>query len=133
VVLASIGVRGQGNSLKRGFARLQNVEIKTICDIDANLADERIHDPKLADVATFKPGYVQDLRRVSTTRTSTGGHRHAEPLARARLDLGDAGRQARLRREARVAHRLGRPEDGGGGAQDNRVVQVGTMNRAARR
>jgi hypothetical protein len=27
VVLASIGIRGQGNALKRGFARLPNVEI----------------------------------------------------------------------------------------------------------
>ena len=38
VVVASIGIRGQGNSLKRGFAQLKNVEIKTLCDIDANLA-----------------------------------------------------------------------------------------------
>src|SRR6185295_19447233 len=64
VVTASIGIRGQGNSLKRGFAKLKNVEIKTLCDIDANLAPERINDAKLEDVATFKPGFVQDLRRV---------------------------------------------------------------------
>ena len=44
VVTASIGIRGQGNSLKRGFARLKNVEIKTLCDIDANLAPERTND-----------------------------------------------------------------------------------------
>ena len=44
VVLASIGIRGQGNALKRGFAKLPNVEIKTLCDIDANLADERVND-----------------------------------------------------------------------------------------
>src|SRR5262249_14110093 len=49
VVTASIGIRGQGNSLKRGFAKLKNVEIKTLCDIDANLAPERINDAKLAD------------------------------------------------------------------------------------
>ncbi len=53
VVTASIGIRGQGNSLKRGFARLKNVEIKT-----------------------------HRRRR----------HRDAEPLARARDDLGIAGR-----------------------------------------
>ena len=64
VVVASIGIRGQGNALKRGFARIPNVEIKTLCDIDANLADERINDARLKDVATFKPGFVQDLRRV---------------------------------------------------------------------
>src|SRR5262249_20163725 len=64
VVTASIGVRGQGNSLKRGLAKLKNVEIKTLCDIDANLAPSRINDERLKDVATFKPGFVQDLRRV---------------------------------------------------------------------
>jgi len=64
VVTASIGIRGQGNALKRGFARLKNVEIKTLCDIDANLAPERTNDAKLSDVATFRPGFAQDLRRV---------------------------------------------------------------------
>ena len=64
VVMASIGIRGQGNALKRGFAKLNNVEIKTLCDIDANLAAERINDSKLSDVPTFRPGFEQDLRRV---------------------------------------------------------------------
>ena len=64
VVTASIGIRGQGNSLKRGFAQLKNVEIKTLCDIDANLAAERINDARLKDVPTFKPKFEQDLRRV---------------------------------------------------------------------
>ena len=115
VVTASIGIRGQGNSLKRGFARLKNVEIKTLCDIDANLAPERINDARLADVATFKPG----LRAGSPPRPGRQGHRRgrhrdAEPLARARHHLGAAGRQARLRREALVAHRVGRAQDGRG-------------------
>jgi predicted dehydrogenase len=64
VIAATIGIRGQGNALKRGFARLPNVEIKTLCDIDANLAAERINDSELADVTTFKPAFEQDLRRV---------------------------------------------------------------------
>src|SRR5918992_1484279 len=68
VVVASIGIRGQGNTLKRGFARLPNVEVKTLCDPDANLAPSRINDARLADVATFKPGFVQDLRRVLDDR-----------------------------------------------------------------
>src|SRR5260370_34703095 len=42
VVLASIGIRGQGNALKRGLARLKNVEHQTLCDIHANLAAESI-------------------------------------------------------------------------------------------
>ena len=32
LVFASVGVRGQGNALKRGFARLPGVEIKTLCE-----------------------------------------------------------------------------------------------------
>jgi len=65
VVTASVGIRSQGNSLKRGFAQLKNVEIKTLCDIDENLFASRANDATLlAKVPTFKPGYVQDLRRV---------------------------------------------------------------------
>ena len=64
VVLAVVGIRGQGNSLKRGFARLANVRIKTLSDVDANLAPSRINDSQLADVPSFKPGFEQDMRRV---------------------------------------------------------------------
>ena len=64
VVLASIGIRGQGDALKQGFARLPGVTIKTLCDIDENLFAKRANDPELKDVATFKPGYQKDLRRV---------------------------------------------------------------------
>lgn len=62
MVLASIGIRGQGNALKRGFAQLKGVEIKTLCDPDANLFAARVNDSRLlADVPTFKPGTEQDL------------------------------------------------------------------------
>ena len=44
VVTASIGIHGQGNALKRGFARLKNVEIKTLCDVDENLFASRAND-----------------------------------------------------------------------------------------
>src|SRR5262245_15574993 len=64
VVLASIGIRGRGNSIKRSFAKLENVEIKTLCDIDANLAPSRVNDSQLKDLASFKPNFVQDMRRV---------------------------------------------------------------------
>src|SRR5690606_27347661 len=54
-----------GNSLKRGFAQLQNVEIKTLADVDENLAASRINDQQLLKtVPSFKPGFVQDMRRV---------------------------------------------------------------------
>lgn len=64
VVLAVVGIRGQGNSLKRNFARLDNVDIKTLADVDANLAASRINDAQLESVPSYKPGFVQDMRRV---------------------------------------------------------------------
>ena len=62
--------------------------------------------------ARLRPGSAARARRQGHRRRR---HRHAQPLARARHDLGAAGRQARLRREAFVAHRVGRPQDGRGG------------------
>ncbi len=65
VVCANIGINGQGNSLKKGFAALKNVEIKTLCDVDENLFASRANDKSVLDkVPTFKPNFVQDLRRV---------------------------------------------------------------------
>jgi predicted dehydrogenase len=131
VVLASIGVRGQGNALKRGFARLPNVEIKTICDIDANIGNERIHDAKLADVATFKPGYAQDLRRVFEDKDIDGvviavpNHWHAL----ATIWALQAGKHVYVEKPASHTVWEGRKMVEAA-RKYNKVVQVGTMNRS---
>jgi predicted dehydrogenase len=131
VVLASIGIRGQGNALKRGFARLDGVEIKTLCDPDENLFASRAHDPELSDVATFRPGYEQDLRRVLEDKDVNGviiatpNHWHAL----ASIWALQAGKHVYVekpashsiwegRKTVEAAHRYGR------------IVQVGTMNRS---
>src|ERR1043166_3719775 len=44
IVPAQIGIRGQGNALKKGFAQLKNVEIKSLCDVDENLSAPRAAD-----------------------------------------------------------------------------------------
>jgi predicted dehydrogenase len=131
VVVANIGVRGQGNSLKRGFARLKNVEIKTICDIDANLAPERINDTRLADVPTFKPGFVQDLRRVLDDKDvdavviATPNHWHAL----ATIWALQAGKHVFVEKPA--AHTLWESRQMINAAnQYRKLVQVGTMNRS---
>jgi predicted dehydrogenase len=131
VVLASIGIRGQGNALKRGFARLKNVEHKTLCDIDANLAPARINDPKLADVPTFKPGFVQDLRRVLDDKDidavviATPNHWHAL----ATIWALQAGKHVYVEKPASHTVWEGRKMVEAAARYD-KCVQVGTMNRS---
>ena len=131
VVVASIGIRGQGNSLKRGFARLPNVEIKTLCDIDANLAPERINDARLSDISTFKPGFVQDLRRVLDDKDidavviATPNHWHAL----ATIWALQAGKHVYVEKPSSHTVWEGRKMVEAA-ARYNRLVQVGTMNRS---
>jgi predicted dehydrogenase len=131
VVLASIGIRGQGNALKRGFARIPNVEIKTLCDIDANLADERINDTKLQDVPTFKPGFVQDLRRVLDDK-DIDGVIIATPNqwhALATIWALQAGKHVYVEKPASYTVWEGR-QMVSAASRYGKVVQVGTMNRS---
>ncbi len=131
VVLASIGIRGQGNALKRGFARLKNVEHKTLCDIDANLAAERIHDPRLEDVPTFKPQFAQDLRRVLDDKDidavviAAPNHWHAL----ATIWALQAGKHVYVEKPASHTVWEGRRMVEAASRYD-RIVQVGTMNRS---
>ena len=72
VVLASIGIRGQGNALKQGFARLAGVEIKTLCDPDENLFAARANDPVLAGARRASGPATRRTSAVCwKTRTST--------------------------------------------------------------
>ena len=131
VVTASIGIRGQGNALKNGFARLKNVEIKTLCDIDANLADSRINDPRLKDVPTFKPAFVQDLRRVMDDKDidavviAIPNHWHAL----ATIWGLQAGKHVYVEKPSSYTVWEGRKMVEAA-RRYNKVVQVGTMNRS---
>ncbi len=131
VVTATIGIRGQGNALKRGFARLKNVEIKTLCDIDANLAAGRINDESLKEVETFKPNFVQDLRRVMDDKDidavviATPNHWHAL----ATIWALQAGKHVYVEKPSSYTIWEGRKMVEAA-ARYNKVVQVGTMNRS---
>jgi predicted dehydrogenase len=131
VVIASIGIRGQGNALKRGFAKLKNVEHKTLCDIDANLEASRINDPQLKDVPTFKPGFAQDLRRVLDDKDidavviAIPNHWHAL----ASIWALQAGKHVYVEKPASHTVWEGRKMVEAAGAYA-KVVQVGTMNRS---
>ena len=131
VVVANIGVRGQGNALKRGFAQLKNVEIKTLCDIDANLEASRVNDKALADVPTFKPNFVQDMRRVLDDKDidavviATPNHWHAL----ATIWALQAGKHVYVEKPASHTIWEGRRMVEAA-ARYGKVVQVGTMNRS---
>jgi predicted dehydrogenase len=131
VVIASIGIRGQGNALKRGFARLKNVEHKYLCDIDENLFAERRHDARLADVPTFKPAFVQDLRRVMDDKDvdavviATPNHWHAL----ASIWAMQAGKHVYVEKPTSHTVVEGRRMIEAAARYD-RIVQAGTMNRS---
>jgi predicted dehydrogenase len=131
VVLASIGIRGQGNALKRGFARLKDVEIKTLADIDANLFPSRVNDEKLKEVATFKPGTTQDLRRVLDDKDidavliATPNHWHAL----ATIWAVQAGKHVYVEKPASHTVVEGRRMVEAA-RKYTKLVQVGTMNRS---
>ena len=132
VVTASIGIHSQGNSLKRGFAQLKNVEIKTLCDIDGNLFASRANDAQvLAKVPTFKPGYVQDLRRVLDDKDidavviAVPNHWHAL----ASIWAAQAGKHVYVEKPASHTVWEGRQMVNAARAY-NRIMQVGTMNRS---
>jgi predicted dehydrogenase len=131
VVLASIGIRGQGNALKQGFARLPGVEIKSLCDPDENLFASRAQDPELKDVATFKPGYVKDLRRVLEDKDidgvliATPNHWHAL----ASIWALQAGKHVYVEKPSSHTVWEGR-QTLEAARRYGKVVQVGTMNRS---
>jgi len=62
IIVAGIGIRSQGKGNIESFARHDNVEVKTLCDIDKNLFADRVKDMK--KVQGKEPGTEQDLRRV---------------------------------------------------------------------
>ena len=128
----SIGIHSQGNSLKKGFARLKNVEIKTLCDVDENLFASRANDKSVTDaVPTFKPGYQQDLRRVFEDKDidavviAIPNHWHAL----ASIWGAQAGKHVYIEKPASHTMWEGRQMINAARAY-NRVMQVGTMNRS---
>ena len=79
--LAIIGIRGRGMPLAEGFARIPNVTIKTLCDIDANLFAGRVK--KIEEIQHLAPLTEKNLRQVfedkdiDAVAVATPNHWHA--------------------------------------------------------
>ena len=115
VRVAICGIRGRGMDHVKAYSKIPNVEIAAICDIDENVAAERI--ATIEKMGIPKPKYVVDVRKVLEDKNIDAiSIAVAESLARADGDLGMPGGQGRLRREAGHAQLVGRPAVNQGGA-----------------
>ncbi|MHC4658806.1 MAG: Gfo/Idh/MocA family protein [Planctomycetota bacterium] len=79
--MAVIGIRGRGGGLARSFAKIPNVRVQTLCDIDERLFAERVK--QVAANQDFTPKTEYDLHRVFDDKdidaiaTATPNHWHA--------------------------------------------------------
>src|ERR1051326_1787849 len=62
VRVACVGVRGQGQSHIRAYAKMPNVEIAAICDVDESILEQRLKDAE--QLAHKRPAAFTDLRKL---------------------------------------------------------------------
>lgn len=131
VVIAVIGIRGQGGAHINGFGRLENVRIKTICDVDENLWPARVRE--IQEKFGYKPRTEYDMRRVFDDKDidavtfATPNHWHALGT----IWAAQAGKHVYVEKPA--SHDLweGRQMVNAARAY-NVLVQVGFQNRSRR-
>ena len=79
--LAVIGIRSRGAELARGFAKIPNVRVKSLVDVDENLFADRVKE--IAEIQQFSPSAEYDLRRplddkdIDAAVFATPDHWHA--------------------------------------------------------
>ncbi len=83
VRVGCVGVGGRAGSIMRAFAALKEVEVVTLCDLDANRLPSAVE--AVAGLQGKRPGTVSDFRRMLDERTldaivvGTPDHWHAIP------------------------------------------------------
>jgi predicted dehydrogenase len=81
VRVACVGVRGQGQSHIRAYAKMPNVEIAAICDVDESILEKRIQDAER--LTNKRPAAFTDLRKLLEDKSidaisiATPNHSHA--------------------------------------------------------
>lgn len=130
IVLGAIGCGGQGTFLATSFARLKNVEVAWVCDVDRGRAEKAA--AAIRDLRGQAPKVTQDLRqvlddrRVDAVTVATPDHWHGP----ATLLAVEAGKHVYVEkpaahniRESRLMIEAAR--------KHQRVVQVGTQSRSS--
>ena len=80
VRVACVGVRGQGHSHIQHYARMHNVEIAAICDIDESVLNSRINE--IEKMGKKRPAAFTDLRKLLEDKSidaisiATPNHNH---------------------------------------------------------
>lgn len=130
VVLGLIGAGGRGTSHAHGFARLENVEFKSICDVNEARAGEMAK--QLASKQPRPPEVVKDLRRLFDDRdldavvVATPEHWHAL----ATIWACQAGKDVYVEKNPSLSIWEGRQMIEAA-RKYRRIVQVGFQNRSA--
>jgi predicted dehydrogenase len=81
VRVACVGVRGQGQSHIRAYAKMPNVEIAAICDVDESVLEQRSTDAE--KLTKKRPAGFTDLRKLLEDKSidaisiATPNHNHA--------------------------------------------------------
>ena len=81
VRVCCVGVRGQGQSHLRAYAKMPNVEIAAICDVDESILEQRLNDTE--KLTKKRPAGFTDLRKVLEDKSidaisiATPNHSHA--------------------------------------------------------
>src|SRR5712671_6194592 len=80
VRVACVGVRGQGRSHISHYAKMDNVEIAAICDVDESILNQRIND--VEKMGKKRPAAFTDLRKLLEDKSidaisiATPNHNH---------------------------------------------------------
>ena len=114
--VAQIGFNGQGGGHIKNFLDRGN-PIVALCDVDEKVLNRKADElkEKTGTQLDTYTDYRKLLERNDIDAVSIATPNHT---ARDHHDRGASGWQARVRRKAGVAQRLGRPADGRRGAQD---------------
>src|SRR5579859_6830299 len=81
VRVACVGVRGQGHSHIQAYAKMPNVEIAALCDIDDSVLSMRLKNAE--DLTGKRPAAFKDLRKlleekdIDAISIATPNHLHA--------------------------------------------------------
>jgi predicted dehydrogenase len=81
VRVACVGVRGQGQSHMHAYAKMHNVELAALCDVDENVLEQRLKDAE--ELTGKRPAAFVDLRKLLEDKSidaisiATPNHWHA--------------------------------------------------------